>query len=150
MLRINSHMKLAPSTAPPYAAPTPLTAAAFCAKRKRAPCKRPSSAHRPTGSEVVKESKAVARAQRSCSRPATVTAGKRLFHSLSGALAGIDAQQRIRRAHAEQAGGQRHDADPAPQADGAAQAQANQNQADGDAQAAVDGANVGFHDDLQI
>src|SRR3990167_9127035 len=62
MLRINSHMKLTPSSAPPYAAPTPLTAAAFCAKRKRAPCKRPSSAHRPTGSEVVKESKAVARA----------------------------------------------------------------------------------------
>ena len=55
--------------------------------------------------------------------------------------AGVHAEQRVDRAEADQAGGQRHDADPGPDRT-AQQRPGDQRQADDDAQDAVDTANV--------
>jgi hypothetical protein len=64
-------------------------------------------------------------------------------------LARVDAQQTVRWAPTDQAGGQRHQAQPAPNANGACGGQSDQDEASHDADDAFDVANVLGHVKLQ-
>jgi ATP-binding cassette subfamily B protein RaxB len=79
------------------------------------------------------------------------TARRRLTPPLSSLhRAGLDAQHRVERADAQGTGGQRHDADPAPDADGAGQGEGDQHEADEDAGDAVETADIGLHESLLV
>lgn len=60
-------------------------------------------------------------------------------------LAGFEAERQVGRAPADQAGGERHDADVTPRGEDVGNGQADENEAEDDTGDAVDAADIAFH-----